>query len=786
MTQEIPSSPYDDYDYFFCFSGFHKNDPEYRGFFRFQEILYAELTRLGYRCYYSPVVGQGDSFNNMEGLQKLMHSLKRGAIVFLDPDFWNNFLPYVELSRDQVKGDKRELNVVQKEMMCILKEARDGSRPKSYITYVWSDGYFWNPVNRSFVKGIFDNDEIATSEKISWNLYLEKSSFRVRNTEEIRRAALDCDEKRLDQELKKQAHDFMQNFLGIDWSAKECAARFREDLDLCFHTLLTQVEKVYFDEFITDSTQKDKPFAAYVTEAIKGEYRETLKEYGRLAEKEGNTLSVYWKVFFSDPFAGQAEGGDRAELFRIMDTSDFEKKNSTINSCALMFGLLSFYHRYKKLESDESIPKESKFYYMQYIQGALNLVTLMQNRDEKLGDGWWCEEFCFNAEKGREERVGLNQTTLALSVLLSVDFLDREAGEEIYRNRLNAIVRGALSLFTLKRGGKLLFTERDGKCYWSEVVRHGGDARVQCGSTLMTAMVFDTLLKICQREEVAEAVNEAMKKGGFRPIGEYLKEIIAFFLDATGEKGGMIPCLGYRFAEEEEDLWQADGEMRACDSMSHTAKILNSITTFLSSPLAEKEEFAQAKEQAERISKICVPYLLDLIEEDESRFWDRSKQKYYEQFNVPDTLFGETGENGRNGDYEIFAELFVVTALLKLVRKEQGARYLKDYCDEESLSRTRKRLFGAAAENGEGKTRDENADEVARRWHLHKLIDRLYRLGGSPSAGGVVLRFQDKTATSSLYVKGVRSDPSLIYPIYLIYYYRMALEDALDAIECEG
>lgn len=239
----------------------------------------------------------------------------------------------------------------------------------------------------------------------------------------------------------------------------------------------------------------------------------------------------------------------------------------------------------------------------------------------------------------------------------------------------------------------------------------------QKGSVLMTAMCMETLIKFLQDEYVREHAGSLKKTIGACDFGELFGKIVGFFRFVQEESGGLFPSVDCKVP-----------------SFSHTAKGMNALLAFY-----RYAGGGAAAREAGAIAGKCFSYLYGLIADPESRLYHGDRQKDYEIFNL-------TGSQ----DYELSGELMTVTAAINF-------------------------LCLTAGERAEILQDDPVADPIQRNSFVTMLFDLLdgYRRRHLKC-------YFDATAAESVLLKGRREREDEQYPVYMLYYYRMAISRLLE------
>ncbi|MCM1042989.1 MAG: hypothetical protein NC350_02125 [Corallococcus sp.] len=676
----------DNLDYFICYCG--KDMPENSATRQFADILYDKLTGCGKRVYFAPRMGQGDAYNSNDNLQKMISGITTSFIVLLTPRFFDDF--------DEQTEDRE--SPVKKEMVFALSEAkrrgakeRDGI--KNFVKYVHSGGFVWQRSQKFLVRQLFA--DYALSD------YFDVGAFVCPSCTAEDEAGNEIVDKRL---VEAQTGLFIKKHLDIDVERENSISEYRRDVDLCFHTIVTHAQQFFLDDFFAyaDASKHTEPKVsqnyAY--------YNDVLKRYGLYSGIMSDTRTTSWQVFFTDTakFDKTDDADTRCAKLRRFQSGDSLGKYGSFSTCAVCFGAL---HLFNRITSDKYGAAEdfTREYFNECLRGAVNLIMFMQNEH-----GSWPEQKRLGQSDSFEADNGLNQTTIAVSTLLKVGFLQANkllgnATEQVLAGRfkaLNKAINWLLDGASRYEDGGMAYWNIDGK---------------QEGSTLMTAMCLDTFIKWLADDYVKSHMSEE------RNFDALFVKIIAFFARMQNADGGLRP----EFSNEQS-------------SFSHTAKVMNTLCTLWSFT-----KDVDCKEAAEDVINKCLAYLAASVGQN-GRLIDENNQQDFEFFNIPDCE-----------DYEMSGEMLLITAVTKILKMPD--RLLGRLLNHENYSVYK--------------------DGVAR----EQLTNRLVELMNAYRKNHVV-RFTDITATETLMIQGKRQDPSQKYPVYLLYYYNMALTELLDAFAC--
>ena len=202
-------------------------------------------------------------------------------------------------------------------------------------------------------------------------------------------------------------------------------------------------------------------------------------------------------------------------------------------------------------------------------------------------------------------------------------------------------------------------------------------------------------------------------------IDECINGIVSFFESVQTENGAFTPC--------EAEPTQ--------ESYSHTAKICNSLCTLASSKQREMEHETKviiSKGFSYLLSKLGLNIHSDKTHSDISALF---KPQNFEEFNIPD-----------KSEYELCGELMTVTFLLKVIKDPD--MYLVD--DALRYCLNHRKIIEST------------------------LVDTVSRFKQER-----LRRYVDITGANAFVIKSKVSAEGDMFPIYLLYYYDMAVTDML-------
>lgn len=203
---------------------------------------------------------------------------------------------------------------------------------------------------------------------------------------------------------------------------------------------------------------------------------------------------------------------------------------------------------------------------------------------------------------------------------------------------------------------------------------------------------------------------------------EIFRRILNFFKNMQNDDGGIRPSMSPNDNKS---------------SFSHTAKVMNSLCAFW-----KYTNDAKSKAQAKSIINRCFDYLINLLDDKNGRLYNESEQADYEKFNIPNDEF-----------YEMNGELMFVTSIINFISS-----------DEE--------LFNHS-----------NFNRLSKETERKRITNMLIELFNSYRDNHATSLF-DLTASESVLIRGRRNNPDEKFPIYILYYYRMALTDLLGYLLC--
>ena len=455
-------------------------------------------------------------------------------------------------------------------------------------------------------------------------------------------------------------------------------------------------------------------------------FQDEIGRYGLRWSNPGK--SYYWPVFFTD-------------------AEEQSKPEESVSTCSVCFGILQTLH-WDLMDSRQVLSQQqNKFFrhtdehFKNICCDALSMLVVMRD-----SNGRWPAQTSLDAEKKTDfdQDGGLNQTTLCISTLLKSGFLNRNGkylitnDPAVLENRYEFIVKSIKWL--LNRNG----AKDEKRAFWSADDESKGPRII--GSVFLTAVCLDTFIKFMADDYVRTKNDETT-----RNVKNTLKKIVNFFQSIQEFDGGIKIALQGPYTQA---------------SFSHTAKVMNSLCTMRDFAKTQKGDpvYDEIVTISDGIICKCFAYLINLIEKDESSIHaddERLMRDYkYEVFIVPDD---PVNENKVIEYYELNGELLAVTALTKILR------------DKEYYLPILRNIYGMEEQS-------ETDVESRRRQlmnHLFVYFDD-YR-----NRDDHVQKFFDKTATESILIKGRREKEEYHYPIYALYYYRMALTELLNLFDAE-
>lgn len=378
-------------------------------------------------------------------------------------------------------------------------------------------------------------------------------------------------------------------------------------------------------------------------------------------------------------------------------SSNEEKKEKKFSICAICFGI-SILYNYLKTQEGEWVEQIKSM-----VNGAIRTLIVLRSPEEKTWPSIWDFE-----EKNMVEGT-INQTTLSVSTLLSCGFLGVE-DSKTFKERYNFILESIRPLSENKVTRRIVSGMFSGKTSVSWGYMFGS----KTSAFLPTAFAFDTLLKF--RQNILTRINEFEEDSDFtQSMKEHVEEIDAVLK-------GVI-----RYFKEKQ---RADGGFQIQNkfSITHTSKIIKSLTLYLLAYEEQDEYYAVAEGMVQKGLKLL--YELDI-----ERIFNLEAHEKLEKFSYSNgDRPEETSDMLRNQgeEYEHCSELLYLAALLKAAElyQDQKENYLKK--TDEVLSKFRK------------------------------------------------LYVQDEDL---FFVKGKRKE--LKYPIYALYNYRLVVADFLKLAEGE-
>ncbi len=404
----------------------------------------------------------------------------------------------------------------------------------------------------------------------------------------------------------------------------------------------------------------------------------------------------------------------------INDCQPTNNKDISYSTCAICFGALQILHW---LSDDQKLIAEDnnvKLYRQakEYFYKSLHnaIKLLIIIRNE---NGTWPTKKQINNNLSTDDFSSveeLNETTLSISTLLKSEFLDKSSA--VFGTSTDDILENRFR-FLLKSIGWILkdasHNEKDEVIYWNLPL-------LQEGSALMTSICLDTLIKFMQDTYVRKHIQDSYVKEyiGSIDFNKIFQKILCFLESVQNKDGGIRPSL-----DEKKS------------SFSHTAKVMNSVITFWSFT-----NDANCKEKAVDIINGCFYYLINLIKDhDFVSLFDMRKANKFEYFNIPQKEF-----------YEMSGELMVVTSIIKVIEIDHNR--LTRMLNHEKFSW----LFSTTEQE--------------------RVTNLLVSLLNDYREKHIVSYF-DFSATESILIRGRRKETDKQFPIYMLYYYRMALTDLL-------
>lgn len=439
--------------------------------------------------------------------------------------------------------------------------------------------------------------------------------------------------------------------------------------------------------------------------------------------------SYYWPVFFME------------------DGEQEESQSSHISTCSTCFGILQILH-WDLVDSGQVISQQqnefvkiTNDYFKNICSDALSMLVAMRD-----ADGRWPATKAFDAEgkTDYEQDRGLNQTTLCISTLLKSDFLSINGKylttntPAILENRYEFITK-SINWILDCNGAK-----DEKRAFWNADDEEKGPRII--GSVFLTAVCLDTFIKFMADEYVRAKNDETTQR-----VKNTFQKILAFFQGVQSYDGGIKIALQGAYTQP---------------SFSHTAKVMNSLCALRDFAKTQEGDpvYAEIVTVSDVIISKCFAYLINMIENPKSPIYADDKTLMrdfrYELFIVPDDPV--------NADkvveyYELNGELLAVTALTKILRdKEYYLPILNDFYKMEG--------------------KPEEDVEFRRRQLMNHLFGYF---DGYRTRDNHVQKFFDKTAAESILIKSRRAKEEFHYPIYALYYYRMALTELLNLFEAD-
>lgn len=690
---------------------------------KFGMAVYNNLTSANQSVYFAPVNGQGDPFNNIFDLIKLISQTRKSIIILVSQQYVDSVLTPFPFSNDDYDKVKQEyvsfrqgkaseelcpqlkalssLGPVQKELLVVLLEAyykkyvTNEKNVQDFISYAHIKQFEWKNANKFAVKMLYG------PWAFDFDTYFELSAFKCDD-----QTYYQYDEKAGDAFVDSSAKKFIKEYCGLDLSKETFIMECQTDANRAFHTILQHVQHIYCDNLICDTFETEN-----ISQMLSSSrYAHFVDLLAQLSDDDARfSRASCWPIFFNDL---KSHDNDELDMKALRDLEDGEhiRIGKKVNSCSACFGDLRLFNRYKKYaqENKDLLPTATKNYIEQCIAGARNMILLLRDETTKL----WKEAVIFGDDPDTD--IGcLNDTTLCLSTLLATGFLNKELkkdNNDMFIRRYKYIEESILAL--MNKG-----VTKDNGISWA------WNDGVQPASTLATALCLDVFVKFYETCNELGLLDDCIKE----KLQQCIDGILMFFKKVQHENGSFTPC--------ESDITH--------ESFSHTAKICNSLCTLASSSLRIRADVARS------IVSKGFKFLLNKIgldvdsAEAHADITPLFNQQKYEEFNIIDPL-----------EYELCGELMMVTFLLKIIKNPGD--YLVDtelaYCIQH------------------------------RAVIVSVLVEIINRFKKERQRN-----YLDITGANSFVIKSRIADANGdLYPIYLLYYYDMAISDILDYLTGEG
>ena len=409
--------------------------------------------------------------------------------------------------------------------------------------------------------------------------------------------------------------------------------------------------------------------------------------------------------------------GLESDRFGFWDV-DFipNQKFEGISVCAVCFGTLILHHR---LITGSDIPGfshlggDAEKRFTDNMNAGLNLLIALRNPYDKT----WPSSWVFSDSKVDKSGT-VNQTTLALSTLLSCDFLSARLVPDkiILRSRYEFIWE---SIECLLKAELSYYDNNNDLCKgwgYGLISRYGdtsnaGQDESGLAMTAFTSFVFDILQK------VSRSTRELME------IFKDDKEFLSILKDRKERIDSNITCILHYFrnSQEPNNYFKRSSIGNPAPSLTHTSYVVKSLIAFLS----EYEIRDYEKQIANEIIDRGVEYIISRV----NHMYEKKSFLVgnHERFEIDGEIKAEYGKDDMD-QYEHCVEFITAVTLMKI------AGFKPEYKDN-----TLK---------------------------LTNWIMNMYLKDGSDR----VVRKGTKIHVCSSRESGLK------YPIFYIYYYRMMLE----------
>lgn len=430
---------------------------------------------------------------------------------------------------------------------------------------------------------------------------------------------------------------------------------------------------------------------------------------------------TYWDVFLS-------------ESTNSLSNQNNNYKSLNISTCAVCVGALVLHYWLAKdyaLVTHE-MPQDISTEIEPLIQQAINTIILLRNnRPNDIQYASWASNYDTNWIYPTAGTV--NQTTLSISTLIVCGFLDNRLAEDVRINRYRLIMESINWLLE----GAIRTRLGTVRCFvaWDYMNWYQGKP-----ATLPTAFCIETIMKFVHQAEkdlkhfAKTETNEnfvAELRDLIERSRQYIYDALEYFIRIQNGDGGFKKNL-----------------QESSSSITHTSKVLILLCAYMgycNDDEHKRNRIATMIAQATQyLHSLGLDKIKKLSDPNDYRFQKENFDvfQYGNQFDTDITVLPNLGEQFENS-----GEMWCVTAIVNVLKTIDA--YQKDG----------QNLFSSISTQKES---------------LLKF------------AGKILENYSQNCHISSmgfLLVKGKRPEEKNQYPIYLNYYYRMALSDYYEYLK---